>query len=420
MNVAYKTTPLDALAVNGQRLWDSLMEMAKIGATPKGGVCRLALTDLDREGRDLFVRWAKEAGCTISVDQMGNVFARRAGQDDTLPPVITGSHADSQPTGGRFDGIYGVLGGLEVIRSLNDHGIATRRAIEVVIWTNEEGSRFAPAMVSSGVFAGVFSLEYGLSRTDVDGRTLGQELERIGYAGDVPCGGRPIHAAYELHIEQGPILETEGRTIGVVTHAQGQRWYEVVFTGQESHAGPTPMPRRRDALLGAARVVDLVNRIGHRHAPYACATVGMLQVHPNSRNVIPGRVFFTVDLRHPDDAVLARMDQELREGIATIAADAKLETTRFEQIFYYAPVTFDTSCVAAVRAATERFGYSHRDMVSGAGHDACYLAQVAPTSMIFVPCVGGISHNEIEDATPEWITAGANVLLHAMLERAQS
>ncbi len=403
--------------INGQRLWDSLMEMAKIGATPKGGVCRLALTDLDRDGRDLFARWCREAGCTITVDQMGNVFARRAGKDNSLAPVVTGSHADSQPTGGRFDGIYGVLGGLEVIRSLNDHGIETDRPVEVVIWTNEEGSRFAPAMVASGVFAGVFTLEYGLSRADVDGRTMGEELARIGYAGDQPMG-KPIHAAFELHIEQGPILEAEGKTIGVVHAAQGQRWYEVIYTGQESHAGPTPMPRRRDALLGAARVIDLVNRIGLEHAPYACATVGMIQNHPNSRNVIPGRVFFTIDIRHPEDAVLAEMDRKVREGVARIATETRIEVTRLEQIFYYAPIAFDKACVDSVRTAAERFGYSHRDIVSGAGHDACYLSKVAPTAMVFVPCVDGISHNEIEDATPEWIEAGGNVLLHAMLGRA--
>ena len=416
MNAAMKES-VAPLTINGARLWDSLMAMAQIGATPKGGVCRLALTDLDRQGRDLFVAWAKEAGCTIAVDRMGNVFARRAGRDDSLAPVVTGSHADSQPTGGKFDGIYGVLGGLEVIRTLNDHRIETERPIEVVIWTNEEGSRFAPAMVSSGVFAGVFSLDYGLSRRDVDGKTLGEELARIVDAGELPVG-KPIHAAFELHIEQGPILEAEGKTIGVVHAAQGQRWYEVVLTGQESHAGPTPMPRRRDALLGAARVIDLVNRIGHAHAPYACATVGMIQCHPNSRNVIPGRVFFTVDFRHPDDAVLAQMDAELRAGVATIVEDTRVELTSLEQIFYYRPVAFDAACVASVRAAAERFGYSHRDIVSGAGHDACYLAQVAPTAMIFVPCIGGISHNEIEDATPAWIEAGANVLLHAMLGRA--
>ncbi len=419
MYAAFNTETAEVIRINGQRLWDSLMEMAKIGATPKGGVCRLALTDLDRQGRDLFVLWAKQAGCTISVDKMGNVFARRAGRNEAALPVVTGSHADSQPTGGRFDGIYGVLGGLEVIRTLNDHNVTTEHPIEVVIWTNEEGSRFAPAMVASGVFAGVFTLEYGLSRADVDGKTVGEELARIGYAGDVPCGGRPIHAAFELHIEQGPILEAENITIGVVTGAQGQRWYEVVFTGQESHAGPTPMPRRRDALLGAARAIQLVNRIGLAHAPYACATVGMLQVHPNSRNVIPGQVFFTVDIRHPEDAVLAQMDAELRAGIATIAAEQKLEVSKLEQIFYYAPVPFDADCVASVRAAAQRFGYSHRDIVSGAGHDACYLAKVAPTSMVFVPCVDGISHNEVEHATPEWVEAGGNVLLHAMLERAQ-
>ena len=417
MNAQLKPVLSNELRINGQRLWDSLMEMAKIGATPKGGVCRLALTDLDKQGRDLFVRWAKEAGCTISVDRMGNVFARRAGKDESLAPVVTGSHADSQPTGGKFDGIYGVLGGLEVIRSLNDHGIETDRPIEVVIWTNEEGSRFAPAMVATGVFAGVFTLDYGLSRADVNGLTMGQELERIGYAGDQPMG-KPIHAAFELHIEQGPILEAEGKTIGVVTHAQGQRWYEVEYVGQESHAGPTPMPRRKDALLAAARVIDLVNRIGHEHAPFACATVGMIQNYPNSRNVIPGRVFHTIDIRHPEDAVLAEMDRKVREGVARIAAETKVEVSRFEQIFYYKPVAFDADCVASVRAGAVRFGYSHRDMVSGAGHDACYLAQVAPTSMIFVPCVDGISHNEVEDATPEWIEAGGNILLHAMLGRA--
>ncbi|KVA21587.1 Zn-dependent hydrolase [Burkholderia ubonensis] len=415
---AAKRAALDpSIKVDGKRLWDSLMQMANIGATPKGGVCRLALTDLDKAGRDLIVSWAKAAGCTVTVDQMGNVFMRREGRVPGAPPVVTGSHADSQPTGGRFDGIYGVLAGLEVIRSLNDHGIETEHPVEVVIWTNEEGSRFAPAMVASGVFAGVFSLDYGLSRKDVDGKTIGDELARIGYAGDVPCGGRPLHAAFELHIEQGPILEAEQKTIGVVTDAQGQRWYEITLTGQEAHAGPTPMPRRRDALLGASRVVDLVNRIGLDHAPFACATVGMMQVFPNSRNVIPGRVFFTVDFRHPDDAVLAQMDAALRDGVARIAGGIGLGT-QLEQIFYYKPVAFDADCVGAVRAAADRFGYSHRDIVSGAGHDACYLAQVAPTSMVFVPCVDGISHNEIEDATPEWIEAGANVLLHAMLSRA--
>ena len=405
------------LRINGERLWASLMEMAKIGATPKGGVCRLALTDLDRDGRDLFVKWCREAGCSVKVDQMGNIFARRPGRNNSLAPVGTGSHLDSQPTGGRFDGVYGVLAGLEVIRALNDAGIETERPVEASVWTNEEGSRFAPAMVASGVYAGVFTLEYGLSRVDVDGKTMGEELERIGYAGNEPMGGRPVHAFFETHIEQGPILEAEGQTIGVVTDAQGQRWYELTLTGQESHAGPTPMPVRRDALLGAAKVIQLVNEIGLAHAPLAVSTVGMINSYPNSRNVIPGRVFLTVDFRCPDNDQLAQMDAELRAGVARIAAQSRLEH-ELAQIFQYDCVHFDESCVAMVRAGAESLGYVTRDIVSGAGHDACYMSKVTPTAMIFVPCVGGISHNEIEDAKPEWIEAGGNVLLHAMLAKA--
>ncbi len=403
--------------VDGGRLWSSLMEMAKIGATANGGVCRLALTDLDRQARDLFVQWCEQAGCAIRIDQMGNIFARRPGRNSMLAPVMTGSHIDSQPTGGRFDGVYGVLAGLEVIRTLNDNQLQTERPIEASIWTNEEGSRFAPAMVASGVFAGAFSLEYGLSRKDAQGLTMGQELERIGYAGPEPVGGRPVHAFFEVHIEQGPILEAEGKTIGIVTDAQGQRWYELSLTGQESHAGPTPMPRRRDALLGAARVIELVNRIGLNHAPLAVSTVGMLNVHPNSRNVIPGRVFLTIDMRNPGAQQLAQMDAELRDGIARIAADGKLEAS-LEQIFHYEPIHFDESCVALVRKGAENFGYSAREIVSGAGHDACYLSGVVPAAMVFVPCIGGISHNEVEDAKPEWIEAGANVLLSAMIAKA--
>ena len=405
------------LSIDGKRLWDSLMEMAKIGATEKGGCCRLALTDLDKQGRDLFVKWCESAGCTVKVDKMGNIFARRPGRDNTLAPVITGSHLDTQPTGGRFDGVYGVLAGLEVVRALNDLGYETERPVEVAVWTNEEGSRFAPAMVASGVFGGVFSLDYGLARADEDGKTMGQELARIGYAGTEEVGGRDVHAYFEAHIEQGPILEAEDKTIGVVTDAQGQRWYELTLTGVESHAGPTPMSRRKDALLGAARVVDLVNKIGLDNAPAASATVGMMKVHPNSRNVIPGRVFLTVDFRHPDDAVLAGMDKALRAGIEQIAKKIGLQV-ELEQIFYYAPIQFDKSCVAAVRDAAKDCGYSMREIISGAGHDACYVAKVAPTSMIFVPCIDGISHNEVEDAKPEWITAGGNVLLRAILEKA--
>ncbi|MFT5657256.1 MAG: N-carbamoyl-L-amino-acid hydrolase [Gammaproteobacteria bacterium] len=423
MNINTSTNAQDDTAktqlpvVNGERIWDSLMQMAKIGATEKGGCCRLALTDLDKQSRDLFVQWCETAGCSIKVDKMGNIFARREGTDSSLPAVLTGSHLDTQPTGGRFDGVYGVLTGLEVIRTLNDLNIQTLHSIEACVWTNEEGSRFAPAMVSSGVFGGVFDLDYGLSRSDPDGLTMGEELQRIGYAGDEAVGGRDVHAYFEAHIEQGPILEVEDKTIGIVTDAQGQRWYEATLTGVESHAGPTPMTVRKDALLGAAKIVQLVNQIGLDNAPLACATVGMLDVYPNSRNVIPGRVTFTIDFRHPDDAVLAQMDQLLRKGIESIVSSIGLES-ELEQIFYYAPIAFDKSCVEAVRAGTEAHGYSSREIVSGAGHDACYLAGVAPSSMVFIPCIDGISHNEIEDAKPEWITAGANVILAAILDKA--
>ena len=404
------------LRIDGQRLWESLMEMAKIGATEKGGVCRLALTDLCKQSRDLFIKWCEEAGCTIKIDKMGNIFARRAGRNNDLAPVLTGSHLDSQPTGGRFDGVYGVLSGLEVLRSMNDLGIETERPFEVAVWTNEEGSRFAPAMVASGVFAGVYDLEYGLSRADSDGKTMGEELQRIGYDGPEDVGGRDIHAYFEAHIEQGPILEDEDITVGVVTDAQGQRWYELTLTGVESHAGPTPMRTRKDALLGASRIVDTVNRIGLDNAPVACATVGMMEVYPNSRNVIPGRVWMTIDFRHPDDDVLARMDAAMRKDVQAICDDIGLEL-ELEQIFYYAPVHFDESCVNAVRQGAAACDYSMREIVSGAGHDACYVASVAPSAMIFIPCVDGISHNEIEDAKPEWVTAGCDVLLHAILDR---
>ena len=402
--------------VNGERLWGSLMEMAQIGATEKGGVSRLALTDEDRRGRDLFVHWCEAAGCSIRVDAMGNIFARRAGRHDHLAPVLTGSHGDSQPFGGKYDGIYGVLAGVEVLRSLNDLGIETDRPIEVVNWTNEEGSRFAPAMISSGVYAGVFDLEYGLSREDKSGVTIGQALQEIGYAGPHPVGGQAIHAAFELHIEQGPILEAQDITIGVVTGAQGQRWYEVELTGRSAHAGTTPMDHRLDALLGFARVVEAVNGLGREQGAEGRATVGMANIFPNSRNVVPGRVFFSVEFRHPDEAVLARQDQQLREAVAQIAEGIGLQHS-VKQIFQYAPIAFDADCVEVVRASAEALGYSQRPMISGAGHDACYLNKVAPTAMIFVPCVDGLSHNEAEEISQEWSTAGADVLLQAILAK---
>ena len=360
------------LMINGERLWASLMELAQIGATEKGGVCRLAATDLDAEARRLFIRWCEEAGCTVTVDRIGNIFARRPGRNPDLPPVMTGSHLDTQPTGGKFDGAYGVMAGLEVVRTLNDLGYETEAPIEVVVWTNEEGSRFSPAMVGSGVFAGVFTLDQALATRDNDAPdlTLGGELGRIGFAGPEPVGGRPVGAYFEAHIEQGPILEAAGQPIGVVTGAQGQRWYEITVTGQEAHAGPTPMPRRRDALVGAARMIDAVNRIGHAHAPYACATVGFVQVSPNSRNTIPGRVFLTVDFRHPDDDVLSAMDRELREACDAAAALAEARGRGRGDSGTSRRRPFDQELVGAVREAAEAQGYTHQDIVSGAGHDA--------------------------------------------------
>ena len=405
------------IRIDGERLWNSLMELAQIGATEKGGVCRLALTDLDRQARDLFRRWCEEAGCTVSVDKMGNMFARRSGRDNTLPPVMTGSHIDSQPTGGKFDGAYGIMAGLEVLRTLKDFNYETQRPIEVAVWTNEEGSRFAPAMVASGVFAGVFDLDYGLSRTDTDGKSMGEELARIGYAGSEAVGGRPVAAFFEAHIEQGPILEAEKKTIGVVNGAQGQRWYEVVLTGQEAHAGPTPMRRRKDALVGASRLVTAVNKIGLDNQPYACATVGMMQVSPNSRNTIPGKVFFTIDFRHPSDETLSKMDAAIRAEAEKVCREIGLELD-FKQIWYSPPVKFAESCVSAVRTAAEELGFQSMDIISGAGHDACYISRVAPTGMVFVPCENGISHNEVENATKEDLAAGCDVLLRAIVTHA--
>jgi N-carbamoyl-L-amino-acid hydrolase len=411
------TPALAELRVDGARLWDTLMALAAIGATPKGGVCRLALTELDRQGRDFFIAQARAAGCTVRVDGIGNIFARRAGRDDSLPPVMTGSHIDTQPTGGKFDGNYGVFAGIEVLRTLNDAGIVTDAPIEVVVWTNEEGSRFVPVMMGSGAFIGEFALDDVLAQRDRDGISVAQALREIGFAGPEAVGGRPVAAYFEAHIEQGPVLEANDTTIGVVTGALGQRWYDVVLTGMEAHAGPTPMSLRRDALLPAAELVGLVNRIALTHAPHGRGTVGCLGVHPDSRNVIPGRVSMTVDLRAADDAVLSAMDSELRAAAAELAARTGIDID-VRQVVYFAPQPFDARLVGAVREGAARLGLSKMDVISGAGHDAVYLARVAPTAMIFVPCKDGISHNEIEDAKPEHLEAGCNVLLHAMLDAA--
>ena len=405
-----------ALRVNGARLWQSLMDLAKIGGTPKGGVCRLALTDLDRQGRDLFSQWAREAGCTIRVDAIGNIFARRAGVDDSLPPVVTGSHIDTQPTGGKFDGNYGVLAGIEVLRTLNDAGIRTRAPLEVAVWTNEEGSRFVPVMMGSGVFVGAFTLEHALKAEDHDGISVRDALQQIGYAGE-SSAAHPMGAYFEAHIEQGPVLENHHKVIGVVRAALGQRWYDVTVHGMEAHAGPTPMELRKDALLAASELVREVNRIAMERKPHARGTVGSMEVFPNSRNVIPGSVKLSVDLRAPDDEQLSGMDAAIRTACVRVAEGSGLKID-IEQVVYFPPQPFTPALVEAVRSSAADLGYSAMDCVSGAGHDAVYVARVAPAAMIFVPCADGISHNEIEDAEPEHLEAGCNVLMRAMLASA--
>jgi N-carbamoyl-L-amino-acid hydrolase len=416
MSAAATTSP--KLAVNGERLWRSLMDLARIGATAKGGVCRLALTDLDRQGRDLVVGWAKEAGLSVTVDKIGNVFMRRAGKNPNLPPIACGSHIDTQPTGGKFDGNYGVLAGLEVIRTLNDHGIETDAPVEVIFWTNEEGSRFVPVMMGSGVFAGAFSLEHAYAAKDTAGKTVKEELERIGYVGPEEPGKHPLGAYFEAHIEQGPVLEDAGKTIGVVTGVLGLRWYDCVVSGMEAHAGPTPMALRKDALQVATRIMQETVAIAHRYPPYGRGTVGMVHLHPNSRNVIPGQVKFSIDLRNVDSERLDAMDREIRAFVAKTSEETGLPIT-IEQVSYFPPCPFERGCVDAVRNGAEILGYSAMEAVSGAGHDAVYMARLAPAGMIFVPCKDGISHNEIEDAKPEHLEAGCNVLLHAMLDRAK-
>jgi N-carbamoyl-L-amino-acid hydrolase len=408
---------MNTLRINSDRLWDSLMELAKIGATPKGGVKRLTLTDLDKQGRDLVTGWARDAGLSITIDQIGNVFMRRDGEDNTLPPIMTGSHIDTQPTGGKFDGNYGVLAGLEVIRTLNDQGIRTKAPIEVAFWTNEEGSRFVPVMMGSGVFCGAFTLEHAYAAKDIEGKTVRDELERIGYMGDQVPGQHPIGAYFETHIEQGPVLEDADKVIGVVPAVMGLSWYDCTVTGMEAHAGPTPMHLRKDAMQVAAQIIPEVVAIANRYPPYGRGTVGMMQVFPNSRNVIPGQVKFSIDLRNVNDELLNKMHEDMLAFIDKTSAESGLEV-KIERVSYYPPCPFHPDCVGAVRKATEKLGYSTMDVVSGAGHDAIYAARVAPAGMIFVPCKDGISHNEIEDAKKEHLEAGCNVLLHAMLERA--
>ena len=406
------------LRIDADRLWRSIMEMARIAATEKGGNRRLALTDDDREGRDLFVSWCEAAGMTCAVDKMGNIFARRPGRDPDAPPVSTGSHLDTQPTGGKFDGVYGVLAGLEVARTLNDAGIETEAPLETICWTNEEGARFAPAMIGSAVFAGAFDLDYAHGRTDAEGKTLGGELARIGYLGPEEPGGHALGRHFEAHIEQGPILEAEKKPIGVVTGVQGVRWYDIAVRGMEAHAGPTPMELRRDAVVAAAELIGRLDANALGEGPHGRTTVKIERCAPEgSRNTIAGEVALTVDIRHPDREAFDRLDAALREAATAVAARRKIGID-VDQIWVSPPVAFDAGCVDAVRRAAALLGYDHMDMVSGAGHDSVYVSRVAPTAMIFVPCEGGISHNEIENAAKDDLEAGCNVLLHAMLDRA--
>ena len=410
-------TKIDGLRINGDRLWQSLMELAKIGETEKGGVCRLTLTDLDKQGRDLVIQWAREAGMNVVIDKIGNGFMRRAGRNNSLPPIMTGSHIDTQPTGGKFDGNYGVLAGIEVVRTLNDHGIETGAPIEVAFWTNEEGSRFVPVMMGSGVFAKAFTLERAYAARDTAGKSVREELERIGYVGTQEPGDHPIGAYFEAHIEQGPVLEDNDKTIGVVQGVLGIRWFDCTVIGMEAHAGPTPMALRKDAMQVATHVMQEVVAAALRHKPHGRGTVGMVNVFPNSRNVIPGQVKFSIDLRNATDALVDTMAAEVKTYAEKLSKDSGL-SIQIEMVSSYPAQVFHDDCVNSVARAAAKLGYSNMPTISGAGHDAVYMAQLAPAGMIFIPCKDGISHNEIEEAKPEHITAGCNVLLHAMLERA--
>ena len=410
--------PGNNLRVNGDRLWDMLMEMAKIGPGIAGGNNRQTLTDEDAEGRRLFQRWCEDAGLTMGVDTMGNMFMTRPGTDADALPVYIGSHLDTQPTGGKYDGVLGVLAGLEVIRSMNDLNIKTKHPIVVTNWTNEEGARFAPAMLASGVFAGVLTQDYAYARKDMDGKTFGDELKRIGWLGDEVVGARKMHAYFEYHIEQGPILEAEEKQIGVVTHCQGLWWLEFTLTGREAHTGSTPMNLRVNAGLAMARIMEMVQEVAMSEQPGAVGGVGQVKFSPNSRNVLPGTVVFTVDIRTPSQEKLDRMRATIEAKAAEICAALGVGCS-VEAVGHFDPVTFDEKLVASVRKAAEDLGYSHMNIISGAGHDACWAAKVAPSTMIMCPCVGGLSHNEAEEISKEWASAGCDVLLRAVLETAE-
>lgn len=408
---------ISGVRVDGARLWRRLMEMAEIGATPGGGCNRQALTDEDRAGRDLFCSWAKAAGCTIRVDRMGNIFARRLGRNNDLPPVMIGSHLDTQPTGGKFDGVYGVLAGLEVVETLNDAGISTDHPIDIVSWTNEEGARFNPAMIGSGVYAGVFSLDDAHAITDKADLSIGDELTRIGYLGQEPCKASAAKAAFEIHIEQGPILEKTGIPVGRVTGVQGMRWYDVILKGATVHAGPTPMKGRKDVFRALPEILNGIYALAAAEGEWARATFGDIGVEPGVRNTVPASLRLAVDLRHPDQAVLEAMDKAFRDLVEK-AAHAVQCSAEVQEVWSSPAVKFDEGCLESIGRAIGALGIDPLDVVSGAGHDSVYLSRVAPTAMIFIPCADGISHNEAEEADPQDIETGANVLLLAVLDQA--
>jgi beta-ureidopropionase / N-carbamoyl-L-amino-acid hydrolase len=415
---ASKQAAQEKLSANGERLWSRLEAMGQIGATPKGGCNRQALTPEDAAGRELFMDWCRQAGCEIRVDGIGNIFARRSGRDNSLPAVITGSHLDTQPTGGKYDGVYGVLAGLEVLETLNDHSIETEHPLEVVVWTNEEGCRFNMAMMGSAVWAGAMDIEAAYALTDQAGNTVRDELERIGHRGDMPACTTAIKAAFEVHIEQGPILEETDKVIGVVTGVQHMSRHEIIIEGQEAHAGPTPMAMRKDPVMALADFLPGLYQLATEHEDRARMTIGIIETLPGSNNTVPGSLLMTVDVRHPKKAAYDVLVSRTYELVSNACSNRGLASNI--RCFWQAQgVEFDTGCIESVRGAVQKSGYSTMDMVSGAGHDACNLSAVVPTSMIFIPCAGGLSHNEAEAAAPDHVTAGATVLLHAMLDQAE-
>ena len=405
------------ISINSDRLWDSLMTMAKIGPGIAGGNNRQTVTVEDGEARKLLQKWSEDAGMTMKVDELGSMFFKREGTDENALPVVIGSHLDTQPTGGKYDGVLGVLAGLEIVRTLNDLNIQTKHPILVVNWTNEEGSRFPPAMMASAGYAGIYEVNTLLSAKDAEGNIFGDELDKIGWKGSETVGSQKFHCYYELHIEQGPILETEEVDIGIVTHGQGLKWLEVKLSGVEQHTGTTPMNVRKDTSLALSEIILAVNHIANKNQPNALGSVGHIEVSPNSRNVIAGNSLFTVDIRSPDINKLVKMENELKQMTTDICKKYKIEF-EMDQIGGFDPVAFDKECLNNIRNSAKKFGYSYKNIVSGAGHDACWINTVAPSAMIMCPCVDGLSHNEAEEIKPEWASSSTNVMLHAAIASA--